>query len=59
MQPTPAAGKNETGQQWLEEILDSDDIWVRPNALGGIDVFDKKTGRGARFNAKGEFITFL
>jgi len=54
-----ATKRNEVGQQWLEEILDSDDISLRPNSYGGFDIFDKKTGRGARFDGNGGFLGFL
>ncbi len=54
-----AANKNQQGQKVLENILKSRNKWQRPNRFGGIDIFDKTTGRGVRYNGAGEMMGFL
>ena len=54
-----ATERNEQGQEILEKILRSSDHTVLSNKIGGRDVFDNVTGRGARFNADGGLMGFL
>jgi len=50
---------NSRGQSILNEILHSPNKIVRPNRFGGLDIFDKITGRGVRYDAEGLFKGFL
>ncbi len=47
------------GMRILEEIINSPNKWFKKNNLGGFDIIDSLTGRGARFNSKGIFDRFL
>lgn len=54
-----AAGKNQQGQDLLEQIILSNSRRTRPNRYGGTDYFDNVSGRGARYDGNGNFIGFL
>jgi hypothetical protein len=49
---------NLLGQQLLEEIINDPKAQVFPNRFEGKDIF-QVSGRGARFNDRGEFLGFL
>jgi hypothetical protein len=49
---------NEFGYQILEEIISDSKAVTRPNKLGGLDIFST-SGRGVRYDEKGNFIGFL
>jgi hypothetical protein len=51
--------KNDQARRILEGILRSKNKSSRNNRMGGQDVFDQNTGKGARFDAAGRFIGFL
>ena len=50
---------NAAGNRILNTILDSTAKWFQQNKWGGIDIMDKITGWGARFDKFGKLIGFL
>jgi hypothetical protein len=54
-----AAGRNQQGQDILDDILKSGNQTSKPNRFGGNDIFDNNTGRGVRFDGDGNMMGFL
>ncbi len=54
-----AAAVNAQGQKILSDIMQSNNQTIRKSNKYGSDVFDNNTGRGARFDANGNFIGFI
>jgi hypothetical protein len=53
------AAKNTQGQAVLDEIIRSNQQFIKPNSYGGRDIFDLNTLRGVRYDGNKNMIGFL
>ncbi len=55
----PGKELNLTGQNIVNQILESPSKQITNNRFGGLDIFDLFTGKGARFDSSNNFMGFL